>query len=120
MSSFAISSIAPVSGQDNTPAVRATPAPPQPAPQAAAPQEDTVQLSVTAQAQAMYQSGQSVSSIASSLGASVSLVDSYLGIATTIAVPTSVGHSSHGPTAAPAKAPVPAATAHAPKRVSES
>jgi len=42
--------------------------------------EDTVTLSAAAQAQMMHQSGQSVSSIASSLGTSVSTVDSYLGI----------------------------------------
>jgi hypothetical protein len=71
----------------------------------------------------MYQSGQSVSSIASSLGTSVSVVDSYLGIASTVAVPTSVG--GHGSHAAPAKAaapaaPSPAATSTAPAAAAKS
>jgi hypothetical protein len=121
MSSFAISSILPVSGARSTSTVATGPAQPQPAPQVATPQEDTVQLSVTAQAQAMYQSGESVSSIASSLGTSVSLVDSYLGIATTIAVPTSVGgHGSHAASAAPAKTTAPDAPAPAAKTAAKS
>jgi len=60
----------------------------------------------------MHQAGQSVSSIASSLGTSVTTVDSYLGIATTIAVPLTVSSGAH---AAPAKAAAPAATADSPK-----
>jgi hypothetical protein len=45
--------------------------------------QDTVKISAAAQAQAMHQSGQSVSSIASTLGTTVSTVDSYLGITAT-------------------------------------
>jgi 3-hydroxy-3-methylglutaryl CoA synthase len=93
--------------------VSAPPAQTQPAPQTAQSlPEDTVTLSAAAQANAMYQSGQSVSSIASSLGASASIVDSYLGIATAIAVPLHAAHAAH---AAPAKAAAPAASADASK-----
>jgi hypothetical protein len=66
--------------------------------------EDTVKLSAGAQAQAMHQSGQSVSSIASSLGTSVSTVDSYLGITVAVSVPL---------TAAPAAKAAPATSAAA-------
>lgn len=77
---------------------------------------DTVKISQAAQAVLMYQAGQSVSSIASSLGASASTVDSYLGIAAAIAVPTSVGHAAH---TAPAKPAEPASTTKAPKMPAE-
>ena len=84
--------------------------------------EDTVKLSASAQARQMYQSGQSVSSIASSLGTSASTVDSYLGIAVAIAVPLKVGSGGH---AAPAKtaelaaAPASPATGAAAKTVAK-
>jgi hypothetical protein len=42
---------------------------------------DTVTLSAAAQAKALHQSGQSVASIASSLGTDTKTVDEYLGIA---------------------------------------
>lgn len=48
--------------------------------------EDTVTLSVAAQAKALHQSGQSVASIASALGTDTKTVDSYLGIAVTDAI----------------------------------
>jgi hypothetical protein len=92
---------------------RTAPAQTQPAPQAAQNlPEDTVTLSAAAQANAMYQSGQSVSSIASSLGASASTVDSYLGITAAVAVPLHAAHAAH---AAPPKAAAPAASADASK-----
>ncbi|MGA2807684.1 MAG: hypothetical protein ABSE87_06080 [Terracidiphilus sp.] len=70
--------------------------------------EDTVTLSVPAQAQQMYQSGDSVSTIATSLGTSVSTVDSYLGVADATAVPLKIASGGHG---APAKTAEPAAPA---------
>jgi hypothetical protein len=91
---------------------RTAPAQTQPVPQAQSLPEDTVTLSAAAQANAMYQSGQSVSSIASSLGASASTVDSYLGITAAVAVPLHAAHAAH---AAPAKAAAPAASADASK-----
>jgi len=48
---------------------------------------DTVKISAAAQAQAMHSGGQSVSSIAAALGTSVSAVNGYLGITTTVSVP---------------------------------
>ena len=105
MSSIAFSTVIPLNGSQ----IAATgPTQPQPAP---APEEDTVKLSDAAQAINMYQAGDSVAQISSSLGTSTSIVDSYLGIATAIAVPTSVGHAGHS---APAKAtPAPPAPAPA-------
>lgn len=73
------------------------------------PTEDTVKISASAQAQAMYQSGQSVTSIASSLGASVNIVDSYLGItATAVSSQVVIAHAGGS---APKAAPVAAAPA---------
>jgi hypothetical protein len=57
-------------------------------PPAAAPEEDTVKLSVGAQVASLHESGQSPASIASALGTNVTTVDSYLGIVPTVAVPT--------------------------------
>ncbi len=48
--------------------------------QAATSQEDTVKLSAAAQAKLLHQQGQSISTIASSLGTTTKAVDSYLGI----------------------------------------
>jgi hypothetical protein len=75
------------------------------------PTEDTVKISASAQAQAMYQSGQSVTSIASSLGASVNIVDSYLGI-TAVSSQVVIAHAGgSAQKAAPAAAPAAASTA---------
>ena len=108
MSSFAISLVTPSNATQIGATARTGPAQANPTP---APEEDTVQLSEGAQAEALHQSGESVSAIASSLRASVSTVDSYLGIATTIAVPLTVGPAAH---AAPAAKAAPAAPADAP------
>jgi hypothetical protein len=108
MSSFPISLVNPSNVTQIAATARTGPAQADPTP---APEVDTVQLSEAAQAEAMHQSGQSVSSIASSLGASVSTVDSYLGIATTIAVPLTVGPSAHAAPAAKAEPAAPAANA---------
>jgi hypothetical protein len=48
--------------------------------------EDTVTLSAAAQAKVLHQSGQSVASIASSLGTDTKTVDDYLGITVTNAI----------------------------------
>jgi len=79
-----------------------------------APEEDTVKLSASAQAETMHQAGQSISSIASSLGTSVSTVDSYLGIAVAIAVPLTAAPATHAAPVAkaePAAASIPVAVA---------
>jgi len=120
MSSIAFSTVTPSNVSQIAVTSSTGPAQPQPAP---APEEDTVKLSDAAQAINMYQSGDSVSQISSSLGTSTSVVDSYLGIATAIAVPTSVGHA--GGHSAPAKAtdtstpPAAAATPVATKTVAK-
>jgi len=68
---------------------------------ATTPEEDTVKLSAGAQAETMHQAGQSVSSIASSLGTDVSTVDSYLGITVAaVAVPPTATPSVHAASAA--------------------
>ena len=61
----------------------------------ATPEEDTVKLSDSAQAESMHQAGQSISSIASSLGTNVSTVDGYLGITVAVAVPLTSSPSVH-------------------------
>jgi len=53
---------------------------------AATSKEDTVTLSAAAQAKILHQSGQSVASIASSLGTDTKTVDDYLGITVTNAI----------------------------------
>jgi hypothetical protein len=68
----------------------------------AAPEEDTVKLSAAAQAETMHQAGQSISSIASSLGTNVSTVDTYLGITVAVAVPLNAAPTIHAAHAAPA------------------
>lgn len=97
MSSFAIQPVAPSNVTQSEATARTGPAPAQAAPTAGEPQ-DTVKLTDSQQAETMYQSGDSVSSISSSLGVSESIVDSYLGIVPTVSVPTSVAtpgtHSS--------------------------
>ena len=65
-----------------------------------APEGDTVKLSAAAQAATMHQAGQSVSSIASSLGTSVSTVDSYLVITVAVAVPLTAAPLVHAAPAA--------------------
>jgi len=82
---------------------------------ATTPEEDTVKLS--ASAQAMHQAGQSISSIASSLGTDVSTIDSYLGITVAVAVPLTSAPSVH---AAPAAKVAPTATTELPKPVATS
>ena len=67
---------------------------------ASTPEEDTVKLSAAAQAVTMHQAGQSISSIASSLGINVSAVDSYLGITVAVAVPLTAAPSVHAAPAA--------------------
>jgi hypothetical protein len=57
--------------------------------------QDTVKLSQAAQVAQLYDSGQSVSSIASTLGVSKTLVDSYLGIVEQTAISTA-GASAGG------------------------
>ena len=71
------------------------------------PEQDTVTLSAAAQALTMHQAGQSISSIASSLGTNISTVDSYLGITVAIAVPLTAAPSVHaGPAAKVASAAI--------------
>ena len=55
-------------------------------PAATTSKEDTVTLSAAAQAKVLHQSGQSVASIASSLGTDTKTVDEYLGITVTNAI----------------------------------
>lgn len=88
MSSFAIQPITSSVTQSAAPATpHPAPAPTVPAGNGA---QDTVKLSDSAQAAAMYRGGDSVSSISASLGVSVSIVDSYLGIVPAISVPSQV------------------------------
>ena len=84
---------------------------------ATTPEEDTVKLSASAQAETMHQAGQSISSIASSLGTDVSTIDSYLGITVAVAVPLTSAPSVH---AAPAAKVAPTATTELPKPVTTS
>jgi len=77
--------------------------------------EDTVKLSQGAQIQQMARQGDSVSVIASSTGASVSEVDTDLGISTStssVPIAASGGHGG-GHSAAPAQAAAPAAASNA-------
>jgi hypothetical protein len=60
-----------------------------------APASDTVKLSAAAQVHALYQQGESASTIASSLGTDIATVDSDLGITTTSTGP--VGGGGGGP-----------------------
>jgi len=105
MSSIAFSNFTPSNVTQMAATARTGPAPAEPTP---APDEDTVTISASAQAEAMYQGGQSVSSIAASLGTSEQLVDSYLSITPSVAVPVSAapaahsGHAAHPAPAAPA------------------
>ena len=84
---------------------------------ATTPEEDTVKLSASAQAETMHQAGQSISSIASLLGTTVSTIDSYLGITVAVAVPLTSAPSVH---AAPAAKVAPTATTELPKPVATS
>jgi len=84
---------------------------------ATTPEEDTVKLSASAQAETMHQAGQSISSIASSLGTDVSTIDSYLGITVAVAVPLTAAPAVH---AAPAQKVTSAAKAELPKPVATS
>ena len=84
---------------------------------ATAPEGDTVQLSASAQAETMHQAGQSISSIASSLGTDVSTVDGYLGITVTVVVPLEAAPSAH---TAPAAKVASAATTELPKAAATS
>lgn len=124
MSSFAISSLVPLNVTGSNAVSHTTSAQPQPqaAPAASAP-EDTVKLSDSAQAQALYQSGDSVSSISSALGLSTSVVDSYLGITQAVSVPTHVAaqHSAPAASSSSQAAPAQATTAaHATATVAKS
>ena len=65
--------------------------------------EDTVQISAAAQATLMHQSGQSVESIASSLGTGAATVDSYLGVAGADNLPAPVSPTAHAASARPAE-----------------
>ena len=114
MSSIAFSNFTPSNVTQIAATARTGPAHADPIP---APEEDTVKLSAAAQAESMHQAGQSISSIASSLGASVSTVDSYLGIAVTIAVPLTAAPAAH---AAPAAKAEPAAAALPPVTIAKS
>jgi hypothetical protein len=84
---------------------------------ASTPEEDSVRLSDAAQAETMHQAGQSISSIASSLGTNVSTVDSYLGITVAVAVPLTAAPSVH---AAPVAKVASTATTELPKPVATS
>ena len=81
---------------------------------ATTPEEDTVKLSASAQAETMHQAGQSISSIASLLGTTVSTIDSYLGITVAVAVPLTAAPSVHAAPAAKVASP---ATTELPKPV---
>jgi hypothetical protein len=122
MSSIAFNSFTPSNVTQMAATARTGPAPAEPAP---APSEDTVTLSASAQAEAMYHGGQSVSSIAASLGASEQLVDSYLSITPSVAVPVSAApavHSApaaHAAPATPAAQATPVATPELPKAVAK-
>jgi hypothetical protein len=108
MSSIAFSSFTPTNVTQIEATARTGPAQANPAP---APEEDTVQLSAAAQAESMHQSGQSVSSIASSLGTSVSIVDSYLGITAAVTVPLTAAPATHAASAAKTAPTAPTVTA---------
>lgn len=113
MSSVAFSSTIPPNVAQIDATARTGPAQNQTVGQAAPdPPEDTVKLSDSAQAEAMYQSGQSVSSIASSLGTTVDTVDSYLDItATAVSPQAAISHmGASAPKSAPAAATAPAAS----------
>jgi hypothetical protein len=110
MSSIAFSNFSPSNVAQMAATVRTGPA-------QADPEEDTVKLSAAAQAESMHQAGQSISSIASSLGTNVSTVDSYLGITVAIAVPLTAAPAAH---AAPAAKAEPAAAALLPGPVAKS
>jgi len=109
MSSIAFNSFTPSNVAQMTATARTGPAPDAPAPD-----EDTVTISASAQAEAMHQGGESVSSIAASLGTSEQIVDTYLSIAPSATVPVAAapaGHAAHASHAAPATAAAPAAAA---------
>lgn len=61
---------------------------------------DSVTISLAAQAQSLYEAGDTVSSISASLGISVSMIDSFLNISQPTAVPTTI--PVHASTPAPA------------------
>jgi 3-hydroxy-3-methylglutaryl CoA synthase len=96
MSSIAFNNFTPSNVTQMAATTRTGPATAEPAP---ASSEDTVTLSASAQAEAMYHGGQSVSSIAASLGTSEQLVDSYLSITTSVAVPVSAAPAVHSTSA---------------------
>jgi len=111
MSSIAFNIFTPSNVTQMAATARTGPALAEPAPES---NEDTVTLSASAQAEAMHQGGQSVSSIAASLGTSVQLVDSYLSITPSVAVPVSASpgaHSAQAPHTAPATPAAPTAPA---------
>jgi hypothetical protein len=111
MSSFAISTAIPPNVTQVAATARTGPA--QATSSTIAAPDYTVKLSAGAQAEMMHQSGQSVASIASSMGTNVDTVDGYLGIVVAVAVPLSAAHNA--PAAkAPLPAVPPAATANVP------
>jgi hypothetical protein len=114
MSSIAFSSASPSNVAQMATTARTGPVQAGPIP---APEEDTVKLSAAAQAETMHQAGQSISSIASSLGTNVTTVDSYLGIAVAIAVPLTAAPAAHATPVAKAE---PAAAASLPVTVAKS
>jgi len=125
MSSIAFNIFTPSNVTQMAATARTGPALAEPAPES---NEDTVTLSASAQAEAMHQGGQSVSSIAASLGTSVQLVDSYLSITPTVAVAVSAApavhsapaaHVASATAAAPAAQATPVAATELPKAVAK-
>jgi hypothetical protein len=132
MSSVAFNLSTPSNVTQMAATARTGPAPAEPTPAASEPapaaSEDTVTLSASAQAEALYHGGQSVASIASSLGTSVQLVDSYLSITPTVAVAVSAApavhsapaaHVASATAAAPAAQATPVAATELPKAVAK-
>jgi len=114
MSSISFSGFAPSNVAQMQATARTGPAQPE---TVVTPEEDTVKLSASAQAETLHQAGQSISSIASSLGTDISTVDSYLGITVAAAVPLAAAPSVH---VAHAAKVAPAATTEPTKPVATS
>ena len=102
MSSFAISTAIPPNVAQIAATARTGPAQAT-TPSTIASPDDTVKLSPGAQAEMRHQYGQSVASIASSMGTNVDTAGGYLGIVEAVAVALSAAHSAHAAEAPPAE-----------------
>jgi hypothetical protein len=117
MASLAISSATPTNVTQNQPVAQSSPAPTDSASRKPATlQPDTVKISLAAQAKLMHRQGQSISTIAHSLGTNVTEIDGYLSIkaaaqAAPAPTPAPAAESGHETQATAAAQPAPAAQA---------